>query len=358
MKTSIILFVLLVSAVNSWGWWDKSTHKILTENAANRYFNPIDFNYLEKDLTLEGSTKKATFWLQDGSELEDESNILGIPTRSLNHFHNPTKPLATAGLDDTFSGMSALVWAQAPTEQAKVPQGGNWTWQRVREHQYNYLTALDQTSHDANQARMLKGLGYQMHLVQDMSQPNHVRNDAHIVDGMGMKTNNGFETWAKSKDEWIKELLSNPATIIPDVTVDLTKSFAESALAPIPVARLFDTREHLTNGVILPSKAMSQGLAEYTNANFFSEDTAFAAERYSVGNSHYFPYPKKDETDLQDFIDQYMDPVPDTANGTNYLKYVIKKTSLKTSGESLACLAMPGPNTLAHLWGQARLSDI
>jgi hypothetical protein len=72
--------------------------------------------------------------------------------------------------------MSALIWAQAPSGQTNVT-GGNWTWQKVREHQYSYLTALDQTSHDANQARMLKGLGYQMHLVQDMSQPNHVRND-------------------------------------------------------------------------------------------------------------------------------------------------------------------------------------
>jgi hypothetical protein len=42
-----------------------------------------------------------------------------------------------------------------------------------------------------------------------------------------------------------------------------------------------------------PSATLLQGLSEYTNANFYSGDTIFAAERYSAVDCHYFPFPKK-----------------------------------------------------------------
>ena len=50
--------------------------------------------------------------------------------------------------------------------------------------------------------------------------------------------------------------------------------------------------------------SLTVGLAEYTNANFFSGDTIFAAEKYSTGDRHYFPYPRKSSTDLQAYVAQ------------------------------------------------------
>ena len=47
---------------------------------------------------------------------------------------------------------------------------------------------------------------------------------------------------------------------------------------------------------------MNQGLSEYTNANFFSDDTIFAA-RFAADDKHYFPYPRKEGTDLQSYFD-------------------------------------------------------
>jgi hypothetical protein len=187
---SIVLVVTLVFSVNSWGWWDKTTHRILTGYAADKFFPP---EILTGDLLSEGVTHTAKVWLQEGSTLEDESNLVGYPTRSLNHFHDPTKLLEKAGLNDTFSGMSAIIWAQNPSGQ-KDYVGGDWSWQKVRGLQYNYLLSLSETGEDANLAQLLKGLGYQMHLLQDMSQPNHVRNDTQIFDGIGWKGKNGFES--------------------------------------------------------------------------------------------------------------------------------------------------------------------
>jgi hypothetical protein len=354
----IIILIFLLHSTNTWGWWDKSTHRIISENASKLYF---EANYLETELALDGGTpQKATLWLQDGSELEDQGqNLLffDFPVRSLNHFHDPTKPLSESGLTNVplplFYGESALLWAQDGDTQ-KTKLGGDWSWNTVRDHQYNYLTAQTTVNRDANQARMLKGLGYQMHLLQDMSQPNHVRNDTHMADGAGKKTRNGFETWAVDKDR-VKEILASAKAqeiINAGVSVNLNTLY-EGGKAP--VARLYDTRDNrkldtsVTPNIpyIAPSASLAQGLAEYTNTNFFSEDTVFAAERYSPGSKLYSPYPRKEETDLQDFIDQYMEPGPATAaNGTSYLSYRIKKPQSKTTGEELACLALPGPNTL------------
>jgi len=99
---------------------------------------------------------------------------------------------------------------------------------------------------------------------------------------------------------------------------------------------------------ITPSTSLSQGLAEYTNANFFSEKTAFAADRHALTDTrHQFPYPRKSETNLQEFIDAYLDPVIRTdVDGKSYLTFEISKQKEKTTGEPLKCLAMPGPNTL------------
>ncbi len=288
--------------------------------------------------------------------------MLKIPTRSLNHFHDPTKPLAQAGLKDTFSGMSAIVWAQDPADQANTT-GGNWSWQMVRDHEYNYLTSLSTTEEEANLARMLKGLGYQMHLLQDMSQPNHVRNDTHISDGMGYKTKNGFETWAKDKPKAeIVSILSSAAAqrIISSVSVALTSPY-ESGLSP--VARLFDTRDNLIVDqnvppqippYIVPSTSFSQGLAEYTNTNYFSEDSFFAAERFPVGEPHYFPFPQKAETDLQQFIDNNLPTIPIFDFNKTYQSFVIGKKT--TRGEPLNCLAKPDWNTadLYRVLGEGR----
>lgn len=66
-----------------------------------------------------------------------------------------------------------------------------------------------------------------------------------------------------------------------------------------PSALFIDTDQY--NGTS-PSAGFSQGLAEYTNANYFSDDTIFTFERYSTDDRQYFPYPRKTSTDLSSYL--------------------------------------------------------
>ena len=231
------ILMVLFTATMAFAWNDEVTHPTLSEFSAEQYFGATFM-----DEFINGIEVRKL--IRQGATLEDAGNPFQFAVgsaRSLNHFHNPTKStLADAGLTDLpFSylyGMSALLWAQSGDYQ-KTKVGGDWSWQAVRDYQYAYLTSPDNAVRNDNNASYLKGLGYQMHLVQDMGQPNHVRNDTHVADGAGWKM--GLETWAKANDKNIKEMLQSAT--IPTVTVDLKTPFIADT-TKVPVAKLFDTR--------------------------------------------------------------------------------------------------------------------
>jgi len=354
MNKILIIFIVLITSANTWCWDDVDTHPRITEFAVNSFFDKEFLN--NNNYTLYNITHTPREWLKEGSRLEDAGTKVGYVTgtaRSLNHFHDPTKPLSEAGLSDLPlpPKMSTVLWAQDPLAQTPVT-GGDWSWQKVRDHYYHHLIGTDKQTRDSYLAQELLGLGYQMHLIQDMSQPNHVRNDTHMDDGVGKKPKYGFETWAKTKFDKVNSILANNFMIVMNTSsVDLVSAY-EGGLAP--VARLYDTRNNLQLNTtvvpnmtyILPSISYSQGLAEYTNANFYSENSIFAAERRAVGNRYFFPYPKKSETDLQQFIDKNLPTIPIFDHNKTYQNFRIGKPA--TTGETLNCIAKPTISTAKY----------
>jgi hypothetical protein len=316
-KAILILIFLVISSLsglieNALSWNEERTHRFLSEYAADNsalsvdkgnYLRYLGFNRgLDELLKLNGTEHDIRKWLQEGAELEDASSF-GFPiwpsstTRSFNHFHNPLKDWTQAGLNDLWAGESSLLWAQDRTKQQSIVEGDQ-TWQQARYYFYSALISETDLLRQENFAKMFRGLGHQMHLLQDTVVPDHVRNDAHPEDAIfGRNRLNGsayFETWAKERFRNVNELKAfAPELSLPDV------SFNVSYNGLAPITQLFDTDQY--NGTN-PSISLTQGLAEYTNANFFSNDTIFAAERYSTNNGHYFPYPKKSSTDLQNYL--------------------------------------------------------
>ena len=236
MKKLWILFLVLVSYQNSWGWDNEKIHPLITDYAANYFFDPAT---LTSSVTLPGifvnTTQTALYWLEQGAIHEDDF------TRPVNHFYAPTKStIESGGLTDFsfFTGFllnyivgivpeAAPLWEQDYSNQQTYITG-DWSWNAVRNYEYNYLTARNDTDEGANFANMLQGLGHQLHLIQDMSQPAHVRNNAHLIDGFGL---GGIETWAKKYakvntnpcNTSINSILANTAPDPPQVTVDLTQ---------------------------------------------------------------------------------------------------------------------------------------
>jgi hypothetical protein len=343
MKLNIILILVMgFSATASFAWNDEETHPTLSEFAAEKYFGP-DF----MDESVNGDQVRDL--IKNGSILEDTGGLAqfaGGTARSLNHFHNASKStLAEARLSDvpsfipiggTATWESTLLWAQDGDNQ-KTKVQGDWSWGKVRELYFKSLTTSDKSEREQLYADYLTGLGYQMHLIQDMGQPNHVRNDTHVWDGASWVM--GFETWARRNDvEIIRKRILNKIPI-PAVTVDLKAEYTADP-SKVPVANLFDTRGY--RGARQPTATFDQGLAEYTNSNFFSENTIFSSE-YPANDKHYQPYPRKSETNVQDYINKQMSLTTVTTDDDlgPFDSFLVSKQA--TTGEKLNCLAAAGP---------------
>jgi hypothetical protein len=89
-------------------------------------------------------------------------------------------------------------------------------------------------------------------------------------------------------------------------------------LALVPIARIMDTERYSQTGI--PEAGDNIGIAEYSNANFFSDDTIFSAD---------FPFPSEDSVELGP---------PETEPKTGELRRYFKKVR---DGETMDHLAVP-----------------
>ncbi|HOP46394.1 MAG TPA: hypothetical protein PK874_01920 [Desulfobacteraceae bacterium] len=350
-----IIIAFLVSG-NALAFDHEITHRKLTEKAienslANQYL--IDNHNLPegKETLINGD--KIEDWITEGSYLEDKP-----PCRASNHFHNPLKDWTESYMSDQTwyinwwcsSGEyppqninSAVHWATGYTAPApgglKEPTGNQWDWDHAREHYYTYLTGRDfQNNQVADTrekreeyfAKCFQGLGQVLHLVQDMAVPAHVRNDfkSHLeFQGITEETLIKPKKWFGDKFEYyveyhIKEHLSG----------SIGGELPESSLTKFWDADIYTGQD--------PDTINSQviGLSEYTNMNFGSWSTIFA-ESLPVTDEHYHPYPKKESTDVQSYIES--GKIPETITDEDKLlvnKIYIAKTG---DGEKITHFATP-----------------
>jgi hypothetical protein len=172
--------------------------------------------------------------------------------RSRNHFHNPIDNSGFSGWWDTgiFSGMSAVNWISQP---ANTQSCGYYSWNDARDYYYKALTSTDKATRETNFADTFRAIGQSMHLAQDMSVPEHTRNNGHYF-------SYDYEVWAKGLR----------------ISDFFAVSFTPSAVFPLSINNLSDTDQYDGSNPDITMQA-TIGLAEYSNANFLSPSTIFTA---------------------------------------------------------------------------------
>jgi hypothetical protein len=228
-------------------------------------------------------------WFREGGTNEDAPIH-----RANNHFHDPLKAWTDAGLAANNLGVSSLIWAQ--DQQLLAPTvGGDWSWAMAKQYYYDALSSVDRSLKEQKFADTFRSLGQVMHLIADASVPAHTRNDIHVFPlklwGMTFGKRQTYESWAEAK--WRK---LNYAAMPVDPSL-FSRAVHDSS-APVPISALWDQNKYdgtnpevtwTTNPTIY-----EYGLAEYTNANYFSEDTIFTD----------YPHPRKDYTNAK-LTEQY-----------------------------------------------------
>jgi hypothetical protein len=349
MNRSLMILLLLFGVLSIYGgvalaWNDEITHKDISEYAAEvsvlgktsgDYLKNLGFTSgIDENLSWGNRTQLIRLWIRDGAFYEDAGN------RSYNHFHNPLlQPWPTAGLSDLCligHCQSALLWAQS--YNAGQPPVDNWSWQHTRDYYNLALTSTDPAVRRAFFAQTFRGLGQQMHLLQDMAVPYHVRNDAHPLDAIWGYSPHGyyFERWVKeNKPDLAKLKTFAPNPVIPQLTFNSPSDNGVVYSTLSPITQLYDTNQYDGTN---PSTGNNIGLAEYTNANYYSDDTISMPGMWTSPN-HIFPHPNVSDTNLDVYI--YSNAVPTTViaeDGVPDRGFWIQKTG----NEPIAHFIKPG----------------
>ena len=234
-------------------------------------------------------------WITVGSMREDDTGKDEGGIRAFNHFYNPLNgsglsdiPPEPFGNDsDDLYGRPSFIWAallNEPGLDVRSPVGNRntrniWSWQNVRQYEWEGLTNSSSLVRNAYLAQMFRGLGDVVHLLQDTSQPQHVRNEQHL-DILFSPYKSVIERYGA--DHW--QELNYSASILDWRTAGFTQM------------RDFWDRDFYTgNAQALNEDASGApekklGLAEFSNGNFIGT-TASYAEYSTPGKKHYFPFP-------------------------------------------------------------------
>jgi hypothetical protein len=241
-------------------------------------------------------------WLEWGAYYEDmEDPIIGgffDSPRAQDHFYTltfqpPRIPGQVIGLTDSSesplhqllaNGTNSFAWGAIKGTPLLSYLGvvlvktNDQTWQNARDYEFAALTNSLKGSREENLALMLDSLGHVLHLNQDLTSPDHVRNDNHYNDAHRFIENYGQQNYLKNP-QWFNQ-----------------QPHGWSYWQSQGFSKLLDfwDRGHYTgNASALNADAGGSdklGLAEWSNGNFLGEDALY---NEVVGSDliHSFPYP-------------------------------------------------------------------
>lgn len=228
--------------------FEQPTHRIMAERAAFASVLATQSMTLSNlglgNMTVQSLDGKTIYQsIRDGAEFEDN---LEIPLfRPKNHFYNP---LTGQGLNTTLGGFS-IVGNPSPTwgleNQGDIPDQ-IFSFNDARNYFYTGLTDPDKATREKKLALMFRSLGQVIHLVQDAAQPQHTRNDAHIL---GFNTSL-YETITNT------ERVTLPYGGYPPVILNSAKAYWHTQNPGADILQ-------------------GKGMAEYSNRNFVSAGTNF-----------------------------------------------------------------------------------
>lgn len=326
-KHILVLFLALLR-INSFGH-EQIVHQAITKYAeASAFANSpayADFmNAIISDyhrFSIPGQIGAAD-WMIRGSYDEDNADVdvngnkdIG-GKRSYNHFYDPLDTTYGKGLSDTPPdirtkiGLDSFTWASTLNCPgwnwygvfglgANINTVNTWSWKNARSYEWLGLTAPNRSDRQANLDSMFRSVGQVMHLLEDTSQPQHVRNEQHVAIPLSI--------WRSPIEKWglkyVNELNYGDGSMLDWRGAGFTKleDFWDRHLyAPGNSAALVaDAAENPYGG------PHTLGLAEWCNGNFLGARHLYP-EYFQHGDISYYPYPSR--TTSTDYAQKVANP--------------------------------------------------
>lgn len=352
--------------------WETSTHELMTDRAYFSVRNEIQTklvsdagipeSWFTSDITAFGRSMEINKWLMEGAFDEDAPD-----TRPLNHFHEPLLPYNQGFFTYLFglvplreSGNTSTLWMQLGLNNQytylldrasdpiirslsflhvlntnllpRDPDFHNMSWQNARSYYFKSLVAQTESERKDNLVKTYLALGHLVHLVQDATNPAHVRGDPHPP----FINSDEFHYWLEHHPDRV--LLAT--SLEPDPSI-LQQSFVENdpfgnpLPGLLPIARLIDN--NLYNlPYPSPDETVSNlaGVSEFTSANFLSDDNM---DPWDASVHPESPYPNGlDMVSNPDYVD--------TSTGRHYWR--LSRPGLDISHFLLKSATAPSGGTL------------
>jgi hypothetical protein len=295
------LLFLVCFAMKCWGY-EKIEHAAMNDWILEHSVGGFDFDqYVRQNLGIDGGMNgnilRYTHFLGWLTIMEYRSSrelvaLGGMEEdepfwRCKHHFHDPSQLWAQAGYHTAaISGESSILWAQMGVGEQSGWNGGNYSWYDARDYFYKALIGIDSDQRDRDLHNTFLAVGHLMHLIQDSSCPEHVRNDSHALDKSVYEKLLTYYNDEKKLDEYLKFqdwLISSQdhayPFLLPALDLDTLPVNAR-----VPIARMVDTDWYTGDNPEITINPLI-GLAEYTNANFLSQGRIFEGYNYPNNDS-------------------------------------------------------------------------
>ena len=259
--------------------YEEPIHRIITGAAVSNSVLQLDQTVLQNmGLTLnstfpntDGTVEVIPELFRDGAEFED-GLLPFITIRSLRHFYNPITGL---GLDIPLlpTQVASPDWALAAPGSISGQESSYWD---ARKSLFTALTDPSEAVRQAAFGETFQYLGQVVHHLQDMAQPQHVRNDVHCDKFVCT----AILAFAPSRyEKWATQLLQLGANIPTDFSSIGDEGF--SIIGSTFTSTFNRPRSFWNTEPPGPNSPVSgKGIAEFTNRNFVSAGTNFGTELF------------------------------------------------------------------------------
>jgi hypothetical protein len=190
LATAISVLVAFSDVINA---HEVEVHKMLSEHAVrvsriNEYLPSVGLNTVEDTLTDITTTMPILDWVRKGSDDEDDTVSTNF-ARYRHHFFD----IQNGGAGYSYGIISGEPSADWGLEDLRSFGTQQYSLKSARKYLYDALTLPNKDNREMYLARTFYTLGHVIHLVQDLSQPQHVRNDSHGGGPFG--TFSRYEKW-------------------------------------------------------------------------------------------------------------------------------------------------------------------
>ena len=303
--------------------WSKKSNQLFFSNLGIDQGAKYSYMGLPADaasLTLNITTGEKEWTLIQPSSLKDWL-IAGVVDedapegRCLAHFYNPYKPYHYLTDPIAVSGRDSFEWASTGESfsphwslNKSSPGANEESWGKARQYYLQALTNSSKAGRDENMAHTFYALGKVSHLLQDLSQPEHVRNDAHLINGSGTigwlpdVVNDTFFHRAR----WIENYGAENVKKISSFTEFKNVSALDwRAVGFTKMEDFWDRRMYRGDSADLDADITDSkkllGLSEFINGNFLGADASYG-DFFEVTDNHYFPHPVLNDTNASNIF--------------------------------------------------------